>query len=70
MQLKLVGFEIYEPFSEGEQHSVAARLDIVFKEGEAQIGGTIGLTFKHADPRNLTFAQIEALALAQALSRI
>ncbi|MCJ8005683.1 hypothetical protein MU483_13500 [Staphylococcus aureus] len=72
MKLKLERFSVYEATAD-EGPSVGASLAIVFSEepdGVLLVSGSIGITFEHPNPNELTFPQVEELARERILAAL
>ncbi|KUM43357.1 hypothetical protein [Pseudomonas sp. EpS/L25] len=70
MELKLKYFSVQEAFLEGEPETIGADLTVIFKEGEDKIGANIGISFEHPTPRDLTFSQVEKIAIQRVKERL
>lgn len=67
MKLSLQTVSVY-PASVGEPVSIGAELSISFPHsGDLMISEKIGLTFAHANPGALSFAEVEGPAIEKAL---
>ncbi|WP_426201031.1 hypothetical protein [Pseudomonas sp. TWP3-1] len=68
MKCKLLRFSIQAPYNPDESPYFTAKLMIVFNDPEAKIGGDIDVEVEHRDPKSLTFAEVEEMAISKAIS--
>lgn len=68
MKFKLLRFSIQAPYNPDESPYLTAKLIIVFNDPEAKISGDIDVEVEHHDPKSLTFAEVEEMAISKATS--